>query len=740
MRQRWTRSAAWMVWSLCAFALCAANLPAQVIGLTPTPLAAYYWDTVTSAWLACPNSSTLAPSANTPQAIAQYGYNSGLSQWTPYPTLAGCPSSSGGGTVDPGLTGNVAIYAGAGTAIEGLTNGASGAPLVSTGVGTAPVWQTLGISGGGTAANTVAGAIGNLNPAQGYNVMNYGAYCDDSHNDYAAIQALLTAGDSPILVPSERFCLTLSPLSITAQNTVIVGWASKPFITQDPPSGGIDFRGTNANAINNQAQGTVVYNLGVKYPYNTGGPLAQPSAPTLSSGTGSLGTGTYYVEVSCQNGQGVGVYSNETSMAVTGPAGITVARPACTGTGAAATSWNVYAASNSHNETLINSTPVAIGTATYVIGSIVNNGYRRLDDQSANCAIYDANGGEWHNVLLTTGVTTFPVGVADGFCGVGSSWVFDQGSNITGFNRAMANQPGSNNVKVIGDKFQANNYGAVFAGGAAIQVTGNDFEDNQYGDLWLLSGQPIVEKNYFEQQSTGGTVNWNVQLGASGNEALTVGQATAPINVELSKNFIQCNSQAGQDPVLIEQVVGMVFNNNNLGSCTGQTSIVENDYANAQAGIRALGDISIVTAPAWFSSLTGLVDYDFSSTANQLGPRVIPSLASPTFTGTVTAPKITTTTKCASAASPAACASASAGFVTVAAGQMTVAVDTTAVSASSEIEITFDSSLGSALGVTCNTAINQPSVSVRTGGAGFIITVASSISVNPDCFSYTITN
>lgn len=76
----------------------------------------------------------------------------------------------------------------------------------------------------------------------------------------------------------------------------------------------------------------------------------------------------------------------------------------------------------------------------------------------------------------------------------------------------------------------------------------------------------------------------------------------------------------------------------------------------------------------------------------------------------------------------------------MAASGTTVVVDTSAVTATSQIVLTFDSSLGSALSATCNTAINQPTVSARTPGTSFTITMSGSITTNPDCLSYIVIN
>lgn len=98
------------------------------------------------------------------------------------------------------------------------------------------------------------------------------------------------------------------------------------------------------------------------------------------------------------------------------------------------------------------------------------------------------------------------------------------------------------------------------------------------------------------------------------------------------------------------------------------------------------------------------------------------------------------TAGCTNAASPAVCLSASAGAVVLAAGATTVVVNTTVVTSNSEILLTFDSSMGSTLGVTCNTTVPTVyGVSARTGGSNFTIK-ATAPTTNPACFSFFVIN
>ena len=109
--------------------------------------------------------------------------------------------------------------------------------------------------------------------------------------------------------------------------------------------------------------------------------------------------------------------------------------------------------------------------------------------------------------------------------------------------------------------------------------------------------------------------------------------------------------------------------------------------------------------------------------------------------GHVKAALYQTISNCSSAAvSPAVCGSAPTGSVSIPAGTNTVTVNTTAVDSNSLIQLTFDSSFNTKNGVTCNTTPQQATVTARSSGASFTITVPSNFSVNPGCISYDIKN
>ena len=119
-------------------------------------------------------------------------------------------------------------------------------------------------------------------------------------------------------------------------------------------------------------------------------------------------------------------------------------------------------------------------------------------------------------------------------------------------------------------------------------------------------------------------------------------------------------------------------------------------------------------------------------------------------TGAISGATIATATKCAAAGSGAspslvACSAAPAGLFSCAtnASGATCVISTTAVTASSVIQVQPDSSLGSALSVTCNTTadsgLTAPRVSARSAGTSFTIALGT-FTTNPECFSYIVVN
>ena len=109
------------------------------------------------------------------------------------------------------------------------------------------------------------------------------------------------------------------------------------------------------------------------------------------------------------------------------------------------------------------------------------------------------------------------------------------------------------------------------------------------------------------------------------------------------------------------------------------------------------------------------------------------------FAGPVQVAKLNSLTACASAVGT--CAAAPSGFVSIAAGAKTVTVSTSAVTQSSQIVIQEDSTLGSVLGVACNTDISRTyAITARTSGVSFTVTASTAPVNNSACLTYALTN
>jgi hypothetical protein len=452
----------------------------------------------------------------------------------------------------------------------------------------------------------------------------FGAKCDDSVDDTSAIQAALASlpdKGGVVLFPPNGICKISTTIHIRKPHIIFQGYSSRQFITSDTPSSYIDFAGTNQHALSVDAQGFMMDGMAVKYPAGTGGAIAPDAAPVLSPMPGTLPAGSYYAESTCINALGESMYSNESKLVLSVPGGISVAAPRCAGNGAAAIGWQAYASTSSGNETRQNTTVIPITTSSYVISSkLVNNGKRQIVDQSAACAIFDNNAGKYHNVAIFSDASS--PALSDGICLVGSSAQVDMHSFFSGFNRGVSLRGDNNNTTISGSFFQKNRIAVQAVSGAEIHIEENDFEGNLAEDVEILSGIAQISRNYFEQQNSAGEVNLNIKIG-SNLEPMVSGQTSLPTNTVVEDNFIQCNGTSGSPPIEVQRVGGFLFNNNNITNCQNHTVVVLNSWANSNAGIRMLGNISSSNIVKWVSSLAGIVESDWSDKSFQVGRHII---------------------------------------------------------------------------------------------------------------------
>jgi len=182
----------------------------------------------------------------------------------------------------------------------------------------------------------------------------------------------------------------------------------------------------------------------------------------------------------------------------------------------------------------------------------------------------------------------------------------------------------------------------------------------------------------------------------------------------------------------------------NDGNSTHSISILIRSQALAGGGYKVYGRTSgteqLITSTPITNTYPGTWAA-FTDTGS-----VTPSGAMPTIntTGQVKPALYSTAANCSSSASPAICGSAAAGSFVIGASTTSVVVDTTAVTANSQILLTEDSSLGTKLGVTCNTqsllTLGVPKVTARTSGTSFAASIEVGPTTNPMCVSYAIIN
>ncbi|MFZ2621010.1 MAG: glycine-rich domain-containing protein [Minisyncoccia bacterium] len=115
--------------------------------------------------------------------------------------------------------------------------------------------------------------------------------------------------------------------------------------------------------------------------------------------------------------------------------------------------------------------------------------------------------------------------------------------------------------------------------------------------------------------------------------------------------------------------------------------------------------------------------------------------ATTTVKGLLNITNLGTVSNCNSTTTPSTCGSAPAGSVAMPTGGSTLVVNTTAVTANSQIFIMEDSSLGTRLGITCNTGTGRNYViNARTSGTSFTIKSSNNPVTNKACLSYWIVN
>jgi hypothetical protein len=270
--------------------------------------------------------------------------------------------------------------------------------------------------------------------------------------------------------------------------------------------------------------------------------------------------------------------------------------------------------------------------------------------------------------------------------------------------------------------------------------------------------------------STDYKANWTMQLQGP-NAKLGAGQITNPSNAPTLSLTTTCpagNLAAGTYTYAISVWDGTSNYTNSAGGQTqmGPTASITQDGSHCTLISQPALPGGSVYWGAYRTNGPGATGSVFAGNGSNCGPSFLPVsyttitdtyayacgsqpysnttslqvFTASNITGNILAATEATEGQCFSSAAPAQCESFIDGFVTIAAGSSSVTVNTTAVTAGSNIQLVFDSSIGSKLGVTCNTTPQQPFISARTAGTSFTVSVPANFSTNPGCIGFHIKN
>jgi hypothetical protein len=321
-------------------------------------------------------------------------------------------------------------------------------------------------------------------------------------------------------------------------------------------------------------------------------------------------------------------------------------------------------------------------------------------------------GGQWGNAKANQ---TCAAGTADCYAGVNiiaSNQLLLAGITLVSNNRDISVSGAVDNLHVAsGTRL----YGSAAAGAAHI---------------WVVTGAALTNAKIWDADYDTTTVWSNnaaaliaaASLYSNAGAITTSGNLTVGGNVSIPNSFFYGGKNVGGAALAMMQWDGSATANLQLGTQAGGSLIFYSDQ--------------FLTELARFTSGSKL---QFSGDASATLYR---SAASTVKTdGSFSAPQFLTNTNCSSTASPAVCAAASAGSVAIANPGTAITVNTTAVTANSQILITEDSSLGAKLGVTCNATLGRTfMVTARTAATSFTITASATPAANSACLSYVILN
>lgn len=271
-----------------------------------------------------------------------------------------------------------------------------------------------------------------------------------------------------------------------------------------------------------------------------------------------------------------------------------------------------------------------------------------------------------------------------------------------------------------------------------------------------INSQPEATTNYYNsiERAVVNVSNTHVQtqlefgveggMDAAGNQVAVTGTTYGTVHTYCFDNFNSLTWCSYQPNFTITSA-----------TTNGTTTVA---YAGSQAGMvvgQKLVPSTVLGIPAstTIATLTPGTGFTMSQSATQSATGNV-YVTSPLltfgqktqFTGGLSVNSFSTTTNCNSAASPAVCGSAPNGSILIPTGttSSTLTVNDTLVTSASQIWFYPDDSLGTRLGVTCNTTlatlVGGSFISARTPGTSFQITFNGSILTNGVCGSFGIIN
>lgn len=293
----------------------------------------------------------------------------------------------------------------------------------------------------------------------------------------------------------------------------------------------------------------------------------------------------------------------------------------------------------------------------------------------------------------------------------------------------------------------------------------NDIESTGSTSGILITGSSADTQEFSNIKVNGSDVNVNV----SGSirfidpsiEAGTLNCATAALTEVVGGEFalsaVGFAGTAGCSGVIISGAI--IRNTTGITLDTSSAAITANTFVTTASaitmangsGAAITGNImrgsgvflttdATITANLQMAGNVSVVDNSLNAASRVAANTIQNFTTSGIAQGTSTAFVYNTAANCADSAGAAACGAAAAGAFVVDAAATSVVVSTTAVTANSEIFVQFDSSLGTRLGITCNTTGALPAVTARTAATSFTVAVPAAPVTNPACFDYHIVN